>query len=319
MIIFRYQLLPLLPTTHIMSSSPPLIPWPINSELPTELAFLANHISNYFNAKAPYNNASLGALIFTPPPQRPRLLLVQNSTKFDPHAFSTTWEVPTGAPVHSDMTLLHALDRIIMAQTGLRLNRIHSMTGSEVGPDPQTFGDLQWMKLLFAVEVAETEPAIKTGEDPAWRSPSPGPKLEKGKDIALESISVTLNPEKHQLFAWVSEDDLQEFIKSDLFPREETKQYEMMLDAFALHRQSIEQLGPRTPATVSTEDELPPPLAGVRSPSQSPAPTRSSTPKPKQPRPTRSLTPLPQARRKRSRTPSKGAPAASYFHRFSIR
>jgi len=76
----------------------PIAPLPISGRLPSELGFLSNHISGYFGTQAPYNNAALGALIFTPPPQEPRLLLVQISAYTDPHAFSAAWEAPNGLP-----------------------------------------------------------------------------------------------------------------------------------------------------------------------------------------------------------------------------
>lgn len=50
---------------------------PISTELPPTLTFLSNPIFYYFNAAPPYNNVALGALLFTPAPQSPRLLLLQ--------------------------------------------------------------------------------------------------------------------------------------------------------------------------------------------------------------------------------------------------
>ena len=56
----------------------PLLPPPIITiDLPPTLTFLSNPISYYFNAAPPYNNVALGTLLFTPPPQTPRLLLLQ--------------------------------------------------------------------------------------------------------------------------------------------------------------------------------------------------------------------------------------------------
>lgn len=60
----------------------PLVPSPISTDLPPTLTFLSNPIASYFNAAPPYNNVTLGALLFTLPPRTPRLLLLQRGRCF---------------------------------------------------------------------------------------------------------------------------------------------------------------------------------------------------------------------------------------------
>ena len=62
------------------SYTAPLVPLPINTDLPPNLTFLSNPISYYLNAEPPYNNVMMGALVFTPPFLTPRLLLLQTGT-----------------------------------------------------------------------------------------------------------------------------------------------------------------------------------------------------------------------------------------------
>ena len=62
------------------SSTLPLLPLPISTNLPPNLTFLSNPISYYLNADPPYNNVKMGALVFTPPFLTPQLLLLQRGT-----------------------------------------------------------------------------------------------------------------------------------------------------------------------------------------------------------------------------------------------
>ena len=194
-----------------------------------------NDISMYYSANAPYNKASLGALIFTPSPQPPTLLLIQVSENSDPHAFSCAWGVPSGSPKPSDLTMLHALSRIILEQTGLHLSRVHTLSGSQVGPGSFESGEAKWMKLLFTVQVS----GIGSGSAPAFQHDEyqAGDDRFTGKAKDVHTISRSLNHDRHQKHAWVTEADLMEFVSSGLFPMDAAKQYQAMLDAFSLYRQ----------------------------------------------------------------------------------
>ena len=69
---------------------------------------------------------------------------------------------------------------------------------------------------------------------------------DQGSDISqepdLDAINVTMNPEKHRLHVWATEEDLREFIKPKLYAIEEKAQYQVMLEAFAFYRQDLAQL-----------------------------------------------------------------------------
>ena len=243
------------PSLRLGSISPPCPmssskdAWRFSTQLPHDLIFLANPISSYFSANPPYNNVILQALIFTPPPQPPHILLLQCAGGTDPHAFSAFWQVPSGSLSLSDQTLLHAMASIIHEQTGLQLSYVVTMSGTEIGPKPNAWtGRSQWMRMLFMVEVVElrmiAERGAKSPEEFAFDEDSE--YGDQGSDISqepdLDAVNVTMNPEKHRLHVWATEEDLREFIKSGLYPIEETAQYQVMLEAFAFYRQDFAQL-----------------------------------------------------------------------------
>ena len=285
--------------------------WPIGTELPAELAFLANHISTYFNADPPYNKATLGATIFTPPPHTPKLLLIQMTKTSDPEAFSGAWEVPTGLPQPSDLTLLHALSRIIFERTSLRLSRVYAMPASEMGPDPD---NPEWMKLLFTVQVKEldSDPGrFSQRQALAYEAGLPENynfRAVRGEGTDPNSVQVLLNPQTHSRHAWVTEDDLREFATSGLYPIGEEKAFESMLDAFALYKQDCEQGSTRNKPT---EKKSP-------SPTTSSAPA-SSTKKSGSPEKTsKSPGKSSKSNSARQSSSSKSKPDPSHFHRFRI-
>ncbi|KAL9068449.1 MAG: hypothetical protein Q9161_006200 [Pseudevernia consocians] len=212
---------------------PPAI---ITTDLPPTLTFLSNPISCYFNAAPPYNNVALGTLLFTPPRQTPRLLLLQRAGGMDPHAFSDFWQIPSGSPKPSDPTMLHALARIIFAQTGLRLQSVVTMSGIEIESASVEIGNAQRMRMLFMVEVAELGP-MQLDNSPFGKDFGYG---SQGLDV--DSVPIALNLGKHRQYLWSREEDLKEFINSGLYPIEERTQYRMMLEAFVFHNQNLAYL-----------------------------------------------------------------------------
>lgn len=222
---------------------------PIQTELPPALHYLANPVSSYLNAYPPYNNIALGALIFTPPPWPPRILLLQNAGGgTDPNAFSHYWQVPIGKPILADATLVHTLSRLVREQTGLQLAHVVTMVGTEEGPRSRQTGNIIWMKMLFVVEVTEFAPQM--------RQISNGPEADTFEDVSddepckasmeeesdLDSVQVRLNPAKHVSHVWAPESDLKGFIDAGLYPVEERVQYHILLEAFALYRQDFAHL-----------------------------------------------------------------------------
>ena len=189
-----------------------------STQVSSNLAFLKVDISDYFNAGPPFNNVRFGALIFTSPPQQPLLLLVQVAAISDPSTSSASWELPGGFPLKSDKNLLHALARVVKEQTGLQLCGVGFMAGSERDKGPQISNDQRSMKLYFTVEVQDNKNLTGTN--------------------GSRSISIFLHQSKHHRYACVRENDLQEFIKSGLYPANKTNQYQLMLNAFELRRRA---------------------------------------------------------------------------------
>lgn len=60
--------------------------------------------------------------------------------------------------------------------------------------------------------------------------------------MELDSLQISMNPEEHGVHVWATEEDLKGFVKSGLYPLEETEQYQIMLEAFAFYRQDYTQL-----------------------------------------------------------------------------
>ena len=213
--------------------------------LPPTLTFLTNPISSYFNSNPPYNNVELGALIVTPPPEPPRILLLQGAQGVDPHAFSGFWQVPSGKPTLADTSMLHALARIVYEQTGLHIRRVAIMLGAEEGSRDWLAGNVPWLRMFFMVEVAElAPPGLQTPENRASDVDQP---FEAGHSSSLQrsvpdAVDVRVNPDKHRSHVWVNEEDLMEFINARLYPMEETTQYGVMLEAFAYYRQDFARL-----------------------------------------------------------------------------
>ena len=154
----------------------------------------------------------------------------------DPNAFSDFWHIPSGSPNPSDLTMLHALARIILDETGLRLTSVSTLSGTEEEPPSTGTGKSQSMRMLFMVEVAELGSA-KSGNSPFGKEFNYG-----SQEIDLSTIPITLNLSRYRRYAWSTEGDLQELINSGLYPVEERSQYRMMLDAFVIHKQNLAYL-----------------------------------------------------------------------------
>lgn len=221
---------------HVPLPLPLPLPLPINTELPLALTFLSNPISYYFNAAPPYNNVTLGALLFTPPPHSPRLLLLQRAGSTDPHAFSDFWQIPCGSPKLSDPSMLHALARIIYEQTGLRLISVVTMCGAEIEPAGWETANAQRMRMQFVVQVAELGP-IQPDNSPFGKDFGYG-----GQGLDVNSLPIALNFATHRQHVWSREADLKEFINSGLYPVEKKAQYRMMLEAFIFYNRNLAHL-----------------------------------------------------------------------------
>ena len=192
--------------------------WPIKFQLPAELIFLENPISNFLEADLPCSNARLSALIFSRGPL-PRLFLVQLCASSAPNAFSFQWLAPHGFPNSSDPSLLHTLARVVKDQTGLTLHAVRAMRGWERVKAGHSLysGGPEWVKVLIHVDVEELEPMnlprALTDKSAPMNTDDEG-LVETVPDYT--SILISLDPQKHRQHQWVTKHELSEFLESEL-------------------------------------------------------------------------------------------------------
>ncbi|KAI0017548.1 NUDIX hydrolase domain-like protein [Xylariomycetidae sp. FL0641] len=110
----------------------------------------------------------VGALVFRPEDQR--LLLVQRAAT---DSMPLLWEIPGGATDFEDESILHAAVRELWEETGLRATMVNGLVGPEHALRSRS-GRL-FSKYSFMMEV--------------------------------EGYDVRLDPEEHQAFLWVNEDE----------------------------------------------------------------------------------------------------------------
>lgn len=224
---------------------------PIQIHIPPSLRHLTVPLSTFLAQNRQYTNLAVGAFIFvssnsTTPALR--LLIVQRAAS--ERGFPNLWEVPGGSCEASDPTVLHSLARETFEETGLRLMRFNRQIGS--GVDFVTgYGarERRWRKLSFEIEVAEIQGGdMGCGKleehDKVWVNGDKG-EGEDGvdgphgvdgaeKDGAVHESSVTLNPEEHQAYAWVTENEIEQGIYSFVT----IEQKDVMLEAFRLRKEN---------------------------------------------------------------------------------
>ena len=132
--------------------------------------------------------------------------------------------------------MLHALARIILNQTGLRLTSVYMMSGTDIEPPSFETEKAQRMRMLFMVEVAEL------GSVQLYNIPFEMDFRNESEALDVNSVPIILNSSIYRQHAWSTEADLKEFINSGLYPAEEKAQYRMMLEAFVFHKQNLAYL-----------------------------------------------------------------------------
>ncbi|KAG8528883.1 uncharacterized protein KY384_006572 [Bacidia gigantensis] len=233
---------------------PEELPTALQNNRPDQLPKRLFIVSQFMTAlQQPYNNARFGALIFTPPTLPPRLLLLQRTGSSDPNAFSGAWDIPSGFPQAHDDTLLFTLVRVVEQQTGLNIHSIISMAGSEKGPDPEVSDGLQWMKLFFSVEVEELSGTFTKSHSNTFGTDRDGALEASYPDY--NAVLISLDQTRHQQYFWATEKDLQEFLDSSLYPPWERTQYEIMLHAFELLKQTRTSMTMPLPSQNGSQQE----------------------------------------------------------------
>ncbi|KAK4960646.1 hypothetical protein LTR28_005065 [Elasticomyces elasticus] len=130
----------------------------------------------------------VSAFVFRTDPtrQEDRLLILQRSAS--ERAFPHIWEIPGGSADASDASVAVAVARELREESGLTLARVVCAVGEGV---EWMEGGTRWLKLGFIVEV-------ERGADGG----------EAGGGGGVEAVEVMLNPEEHQRYLWVVEEEV---------------------------------------------------------------------------------------------------------------
>ncbi len=164
----------------------------------------------------------------------PHLLLVQRAA--NERSYPNKWEVPGGSCEASDPTVLHSLARETFEETGLRLTKVTRQIGSGVdfvtGYGART---KSWCKLSFEIEVAEILGCVlNCGKLGGHGMMGPKEDVAEGEADRADGcgVTVTLDPEEHQAYAWVSEKE----IRDGNYAIMTAEQKDLMLEAFTLRK-----------------------------------------------------------------------------------
>ena len=234
---------------------------PISIHISPQLHQYAVPLSQFIDNHKQYAALAIGALIFSPSHldslNITRLLLVQRAAT--EKSFPNLWEIPGGAVELDDPTILHSVAREVFEETGLHLQRFVRQVGNgqlfKVGHkhDPK-----QCFKLNFEIEVIEIGTVSRTLDlqDQSVQDRPLQPSVEN-----LDSIVVVVDPQEHQAFKWVREDEVvkatyllqtgEEGLRKSPGTSPETNealklvsedQQRLILEAFSLHKRDIERL-----------------------------------------------------------------------------
>ena len=205
--------------------------------------FLVNPISDYFAARPPYSKVFLQTIIFTPPPQPPRILLFRYAD--DESEPLNYWRVPGGKPIASDPTMLYSLTRIFREQSALELSYVAALCGAEKGPAIHYHGSWDWMRMMFLTEDADFavkahevagEPEVPTV---AGQGPPAATLTEREDEVNSALARVAWNSGPVKTVLWAYENDLKEIIDGGQYPKSVNIQYQIMLEAFAFYRRDF--------------------------------------------------------------------------------
>lgn len=202
-------------------------PKPISIHIPPSLGHLNTSLQQFLDYNKSTNlnchMLAVGACIFAPTnAQHPksRLLLLQRAAT---DSYPNAWEFPGGSAESSDPSILHSVARETFEETGLRLTRFVRQVGNGTRWTTRTKSANQtWLKLVFEIEVVELHGTMAgmAGED--------------------NLAPVTLDPEEHQKYAWVTEAEIQQCTTtSGPYPTMTEEQRQVMLQAFALHNAAV--------------------------------------------------------------------------------
>jgi 8-oxo-dGTP pyrophosphatase MutT (NUDIX family) len=150
---------------------------PTTFKAATTLSEFEVSMSMYLESRAGFDGVAAESLVF----HGNRLLLVQRSAH---DSMPSLWECPGGACDAEDESILHAAAREVWEETGLHVKRFNRQVGT--GNEFMNRRGMRIFKVAFEVQVEEVDTAEATG---------------------LETVAVKLDPNEHQNWIWVSEED----------------------------------------------------------------------------------------------------------------
>ncbi|KAL2356471.1 NUDIX hydrolase domain-like protein [Cryomyces antarcticus] len=164
---------------------------------PPDLSYLHVPLATFLESNREYQHLVVSAFIF----HEQRVLLVQRSaTDYLPGY----WEIPGGSCDREDRTILHALQREVFEETGLRITGIVNQIGEGIefvtgsGTSSET-----WAKLSFVVEVEEANEGTEATQEQEYGGE--GARIEGGSDW---TIAIKLSPAEHQRYLWVTKQEV---------------------------------------------------------------------------------------------------------------
>ena len=118
--------------------------------------------------------------------------------------------------------MLHSVAREVFEETGLLVCRFNSLVGKGVEFVTGTGANEKlWLKLTFEVEVIEI-PSHNTH----------GGSMSNPSGMKLEDVKIRLDPEEHQRYAWVAEEEIQKTKEDGGYETVTEEQREVMVGAF---------------------------------------------------------------------------------------
>ncbi|KAI0156688.1 NUDIX hydrolase domain-like protein [Hypoxylon sp. FL1284] len=161
------------------------------------LAVFKSSLQAHLSAHPVYGAIAVGAFVFN---QEGKMLLIQRAAH---DSLPLLWEIPGGACEFEDESLLHAVARELWEESALRVKSIDALVGEAI---PFTTGTGTYMcKYSFLTQA--------------------------------EGYDVKLDPEEHQAFLWVTEEEAKAGKCGDVeFEYTFVQQRRAVLQAFEMHR-----------------------------------------------------------------------------------
>ncbi|KAB8228783.1 NUDIX hydrolase [Aspergillus alliaceus] len=189
------------------------MPQDLTFSIPPHLDEFNTPLSTFIASKPQWTNFVVGGLVFsraTPNAQKgkieksePRVLLLQRAPT---DSLPGYWEGPGGGCEESDESILAAVVREVVEESGFHVSRIVDLVGVEEWTKESNGTMLFAVKFTFLVEVYEAQGVL--GEGAAETE-----EEEKKVDVGGEAVRwwedrVRLAPGEHSAFEWATEEQV---------------------------------------------------------------------------------------------------------------